>query len=236
MEHEENNIMECSLFCESVSRTFLDQMCNGWNVSSACPPDVKTVEMTTYTNMSKALYQQNCLYFPVDMVFVDDQKIEHPTCSNVSTSTNCSVVCNSKTIMSYITKTVPDGSENEPFYTTVQFQTLFGLMIGAWACQAVVSSLADSICFTLLGTRNKIIIYILFFTVIMALYFVILRKQTTRLRRPKVMGSSWMGNFCYYCRLSNRHRLFWENGKRLYTELLSSLYYFDPKYTCCFAY
>lgn len=155
MEHEENNIMECSLFCEPVSRTFLDQMCNGWNVSSACPPDVKTVEMTTYSNMSKALYQQNCLYFPIDMVFVDDQKIEHPTCSNVSTSTNCSVVCNSKTIMSYITKTVPDGSENEPFYTTVQFQTLFGLMIGAWACQAVVSSLADSICFTLLGNKPQ---------------------------------------------------------------------------------
>lgn len=151
-------MMECSLYCEAPNKAFLDQMCNTWNVSSACQPDVGSVEMTTYTNMSKVLFEHNCLYLPVDTIFVDDQQIQHPYCANSAAPTvNCSVVCNSRTIMNYITKTVE--SLEVPYYATIQFQTLFMLMIGAWACQSVIISLADSICFHLLGNKKSQFFY-----------------------------------------------------------------------------
>ena len=150
LEHEDQVEMQCSLFCEKPSESFLEQMCSVWNVSTACTPELGSIEMTTYSNMSKALFEHNCLYFPVDMVFIDEIRVDHPYCLT-SIPTNCSVLCNSRTVMDYITKPVAEPTE-EPYYTTVQFQTLFGLMIGAWAAQSVVLSLADSICFSLLGT------------------------------------------------------------------------------------
>lgn len=153
LEHADREEMECSLYCPDPSQAFLDQMCQIWNVSHACSPGIGSVEMTTYSNMSKALFEHNCLYFPVDMILIEDTRVNHPYCLT-SIPTNCSVLCNSRTIMGYITKPVVEQPE-EPYYATSQFQTLFGLMIGAWAAQSVVLSLGDSICFWLLGNKPQ---------------------------------------------------------------------------------
>ena len=66
----------------------------------------------------------------------------------------CNTVCNSATVMSYIQKPITETLQ-EPYYSTIQFQMLFGLMIGAWASTAVVTSLGDSICFNLLGMKSN---------------------------------------------------------------------------------
>lgn len=149
LENPDLSVMECSLTCSSPSSNFLGEMCDSWNISEVCNTNLTSVEMKTYSNMSKALFEQTCLFFPVDSVYYNGSQVEHPHCSP-SSSMKCSAICNSATVMSYIQKPVTE-SPQEPYYSTIQFQMLFGLMIGAWASTAVVVSLGDSICFNLLG-------------------------------------------------------------------------------------
>lgn len=149
LENPDLEVMECTLSCSNPSDHFLGQMCDSWNVSDACNANLTNIEMKTYSNMSKALFEQTCLYFPVENLMYNGSQIEHPYCSS-PTSVQCSAVCNSATVMGYIQKPV-SNSTHEPYYSTIQFQMLFGLMIGAWASTAVTTSLADSICFNLLG-------------------------------------------------------------------------------------
>ena len=150
---DETSVMECSLFCSSPNSHFLQEMCETWNVSDACHSNLTFIEMKTYSNMSKALFEETCLYFPVQSVLYNGSHIKPPSCS-VTSSMRCDTVCNSSTVMNYIQKPVSE-TPNESYYNTIQFQMLFGLMIGAWASTAVVTSLADSICFNLLG-KNKV--------------------------------------------------------------------------------
>lgn len=147
---EHQSLMECKLSCNNSDSSFLNQMCNIWNVSDACTTSLPSIEMTTYSNMSKATFEQSCLYLPIDSItYNQTTQIEHPYC-NGAPSIDCNVTCNNPTLMSYIQNPV-DEDPDENFFTTSQFQILFWLMIGARASQAVAGSLADSICFSLLG-------------------------------------------------------------------------------------
>lgn len=142
--------LECTLICNNPNSQFLEEMCSTWNVSDVCNTNLTSIEMKTYSNMSKALLEESsCLYFPVENLSFNGTEVENPYCK-FSTSMKCNTVCNSATVMSYIQKPISETSQ-EPYYSTIQFQMLFGLMIGAWASTAVVTSLADSICFNLLG-------------------------------------------------------------------------------------
>ena len=78
---------------------------------------------------------------------MDDR--HHPTCATYQT-TRCTVQCNSPSLMSFIQKPVASDSG------AYQLALLFGLMLGAWAAQAITVSLADSICFNLLGLPRPI--------------------------------------------------------------------------------
>ena len=120
-------------------------MCSNWNISQDCSNS--PFELTTYTNLSKALLLGHCLDFPVQSLEYGDSSVPHPLCTEKELL-NCSVSCDNLAVMSYIQKPV---GEEVPFYQTLQFQILFGLMIGSWIGQAVVVSLGDSICFSLLG-------------------------------------------------------------------------------------
>ncbi|XP_046647849.1 major facilitator superfamily domain-containing protein 6-like isoform X2 [Daphnia pulicaria] len=144
--------LECTLICNNPNSQFLEEMCSTWNVSDVCNTNLTSIEMKTYSNMSKALLEESsCLYFPVENLSFNGTEVENPYCKS-STSMKCNTVCNSATVMSYIQKPITETSQ-EPYYSTIQFQMLFGLMIGAWASTAVVTSLADSICFNLLGSK-----------------------------------------------------------------------------------
>lgn len=156
---DEESVMECTLSCNSPSSHFLEEMCATWGINDVCQTNLTSIEMKTYSNMSKALFEQTCLYFPVDTVFYNGSQIK-PYCT-VASSMKCDTMCNSSTVMSYIQKPATEATQ-EPYYTTIQFQMLFGLMIGAWASTAVVTSLADSICFNLLGESRftKLTLYV----------------------------------------------------------------------------
>lgn len=151
LEKQEQSVIECKLLCNNPGSSFLDQMCNIWNVSEACTSaNLSSIEMTTYSNMSKAMLEQDCLYFPIDSItYNETTQIEHPYC-NGAPSIECSVKCNNPTVMSYIQSPIGEDPDDN-FFTATQFQMLFWLMIGARASQAVAGSLADSICFQLLG-------------------------------------------------------------------------------------
>ena len=147
---EHQSLMECKLSCNNPDSSFLNQMCNIWNVSEACTSSMPSIEMTTYSNMSKATFEKSCLYLPIDSItYNQTTQIDNPYC-NGAPSIDCNVTCNNPTLMSYIQNPVGEDPE-ENFFTTSQFQMLFWLMIGARASQAVAGSLADSICFSLLG-------------------------------------------------------------------------------------
>lgn len=147
LEHPDLDVMECQLSCSSPSSEFLQEICQTWNLTDECTTNLTNIEMTTFSNMSKSLFEQTCLYFPVQTLSYNGTMVEHPHCDS-ATSIKCNATCNSATVMSYIQKPV---ESSETFYFTPQFQILFGLMIGAWASNAVVVSLSDSICFHLLG-------------------------------------------------------------------------------------
>ena len=147
--------MKCRLRCDNPNPQFLDQMCNHWNVQEACNANLSSFYLSTNTNLSDAVYEQTCLSFPVkELVFNDAQIVPQPTCEEQS-ATNCTADCDSAAVMSFLQDIVIE-SQDVPYWATLQFQMLFGLMCGSWAAQAVVVSLSDSICFNLLGkTINK---------------------------------------------------------------------------------
>lgn len=155
-----SSMLQCNLVCSNPPQPFTDQMCNTWNVSDACNFNSSSeISMTTYSNMSKALFEQSCLYLPVDSITYNDVQYEHPYCHDL-TSMRCKVNCNSVTVMSYIEGPIsqPESSEaqDKPYYSSVQFQMLFIFMIGAYASTSVTVSLGDSICFSLLGEHKVV--------------------------------------------------------------------------------
>ena len=153
LEHHDEEMMNCHLSCESLSSSFMHDMCSVWNVTEACNMTDTKVEFTTHSKLSNALHEHSCLFFPVDRIDFQGVDVHHPHCSVLST-VNCSVHCDSTTVMSYIEKPVSTEQE-EAYWNTIQFQMLFGLMVGSWAAQAVVVSIGDSICFNLLGIYFK---------------------------------------------------------------------------------
>lgn len=166
--------LECDLTCSNPPELFSDEMCNTWNVSDACNFNSSVVTMTAHTNMSKALYEQTCLYLPVDSITFKDEKHHHPYCHNL-TSMKCEVVCKSATIMKYLEGSVSQAdsadTQEEPYYSTIQFQMLFGLMIGAYASTSVTVSLGDSICFSLLGKQTTRIKYLRTLTIFFFFFY-----------------------------------------------------------------
>lgn len=151
LENPDLEIMECELSCSAPDSNLLLGMCQAWNISDVCDTNSTSIDMKTFSNMSRSLFEQTCLYFPVQTVVYNETTIEHPYCTP-ETKLKCHAVCNSATVMGYIQKPV---ESSEPYYLTSQFQMLFGLMIGAWASTAVVVSLGDSICFNLLGNLEE---------------------------------------------------------------------------------
>jgi len=150
-----NNIMKCSLNC-TADEQFLKDMCDEYQVSEACDTKRTWIEFTTNSNLSKTIVgpdasNKSCLFFDVDLFTFGQEEVEHPHFSS-STSMQCSVVCDNLDVQSYIQKPIPDAP-GTTVYSTLQFQLLLGLMIGSWASMAVVVSLSDSICFSLLENK-----------------------------------------------------------------------------------
>lgn len=151
MEFLNKDIMNCQLVCNEPNDLFLDLMCNWWNVSETCSPNLTSIEMTTYSNMSYASFEQTCLTFPIHSIQFNESNVENPQCNEKNIPPmKCLSVCNSSTVMGYIQNTIIEQM-NEPYYNTIQFQLLFTFMALQWAAQAVVVSLSDDICFKLLG-------------------------------------------------------------------------------------
>ena len=150
MEFQDEEIMECKLLCSDPNPLFLEQMCNEWNISETCYSNLTHIEMTTLSNITDSNFEQTCLYFPVGSVIYNSTEVKNPQCYGQIPPIQCSVLCNSSTVMGLIQNSIIEQLD-EPYYKTIQFQMLFGLMAGAWAAQAVVVSLSDAICFKLLG-------------------------------------------------------------------------------------
>ena len=150
MEFQDEEIMECKLLCSDPNPLFLTQMCNEWNISETCYSNLTHIEMTTLSNITDSNFEQTCLYFPVGSVIYNSTEVKNPQCYGQIPPIQCSVLCNSSTVMGLIQNSIIEQLD-EPYYKTIQFQMLFGLMAGAWAAQAVVVSLSDAICFKLLG-------------------------------------------------------------------------------------
>jgi len=150
-----NDIMQCSLNC-AVSKEFLQDMCNEYDLSEGCNNNGTSLEFSANSTIRSAylgsdISNNSCLYFPVDSLKFAEKEIEHPI-FNHSSSMRCNVVCDNLAVQSYIQKPIADLPDVS-FYSTLQFQMLLGLMIGSWASMAVVVSLSDSICFSLLGSK-----------------------------------------------------------------------------------
>lgn len=154
----DNDIMNCTLSCAPDS-TFVDDMCSGYNISDWCLKNMKDetlLDFRTHSNISSAILDkkqsdQACLFFSVESLTFLEDDVRHPVCRN-STSMRCKVDCDSSAVMSFIQRPVSEYNQ-VPYYSTIQFQLLFGLMIASWMCMSVVVSLSDSICFTLLGNK-----------------------------------------------------------------------------------
>ena len=150
MEFQDEEIMECKLLCSDPNPLFLEQMCNEWNISETCYSNLTHIEMTTLSNITDSNFEESCLYFPFGSVMYNSTEVKNPQCYGQIPPIQCSVLCNSSTVMGLIQNSIIEQLD-EPYYKTIQFQMLFGLMAGAWAAQAVVVSLSDAICFKLLG-------------------------------------------------------------------------------------
>ena len=150
MEFQDEEIMECKLLCSDPNPLFLTQMCNEWNISETCYSNLTQIEMTILSNITDSNFEETCLYFPVGSVMYNSTEVKNPQCYGQIPPIQCSVLCNSSTVMGLIQNSIIEQLD-EPYYKTIQFQMLFGLMAGAWAAQAVVVSLSDAICFKLLG-------------------------------------------------------------------------------------
>lgn len=135
------------------SPTDADLLCSQWNPPTFCRDRPSDFEFVSEVPLNKSVQISNCFYFRVTNVKIEDHEQKVANCQKKMSSV-CSVHCKNQRV---------NEIAQEPQYSnwdvleTYQFWIFLLLMTIMWDAMAIVTSVGDTICFTLLGKKNIII-------------------------------------------------------------------------------
>ncbi|KAG7189792.1 hypothetical protein KM043_017454 [Ampulex compressa] len=146
----------CQLTCEA-SKEALTQLCFNWNETEFCNTDktstvsgTDTFEFTAGFDVYKDLSVHNCIDIRVRTATFPNGAIRYPMCNKTLIS-SCTATCDN--IFNQMLKEA--AVVNTSRSTTYHFHLFLWATIISWIGMAVVVSIADAICFELLGNDRR---------------------------------------------------------------------------------
>ncbi|XP_046815965.1 major facilitator superfamily domain-containing protein 6 isoform X1 [Vespa crabro] len=145
----------CQLFCKASQRAY-EELClwnplyctkNNSNISLN-----ETFDFIATINMYKDLPEKNCTNLRVSNVTFSYGNIHRPACKKLL-KTSCIASCQHPALNELLHES--DNYDISPTDFTYQFHFFLWTTIVSWICMAVVVSIADSICFNLLGNERR---------------------------------------------------------------------------------
>ncbi|XP_054735184.1 major facilitator superfamily domain-containing protein 6 isoform X1 [Anastrepha obliqua] len=159
-------VLSCDLYCQAdpaqwdyVCENWLHNNINGSNISNITCPERNNPQLnfTTFVNMSEILIENDQLFFiiPHDRGQLNGENITlNCPRADPQFNTSCLIECNDEYFQSQLTSsTAIKNSEVTGMY---QFWYFFILLILSWVGMAVVVSIGDAICFSILGERHHL--------------------------------------------------------------------------------
>ncbi|OAD53451.1 Major facilitator superfamily domain-containing protein 6-B [Eufriesea mexicana] len=151
--------VSCQVSCKA-SKEIYTQMCVYWKafqfcdlVNSSSILDSDTFDFTLTFDMFHDSYMNKCMYVRIFTARFSDNKPYKPVCeSHVRTS--CTATCYDSPTFNQLLHEIGDF-QNSTQNSTYQFHSFLWATTISWIGMAVVVSIADAICFNLLGNERR---------------------------------------------------------------------------------
>lgn len=139
----------CKMDCPFKARDW-DIACKHWNISSYCQHKTSRITFDARVPLNHSFQMGTCIYFRTPSVTFENAQDVDPFCPLYhQITTNCDVNCDAQAINKMITTTKQVTNVTDYH----QFWLLLMVYLIAWIGQAVTVSVADTLCFQLLGHK-----------------------------------------------------------------------------------
>ncbi|XP_031840492.1 sugar baby transporter [Nomia melanderi] len=151
--------VSCQMSCKGT-KEFYTEICEHWNARQFCNltdtsiiSDYKTFKFTVGFDEYYDLNLKQCVDVRMLTATFEDNIIHKPACQNY-VKTTCATTCHNNSIFNQLLEEayIPYNSTQVSGY---QFYSFLWATIISWIGMAVVVSVADAICFNLLGTDRR---------------------------------------------------------------------------------
>ncbi|KAJ6640519.1 Major facilitator superfamily domain-containing protein 6, partial [Pseudolycoriella hygida] len=156
-------LFNCDLTCNLKEKWMLDFICEKWQNNTDCDNNRKEFKIRTTQNLNHIERDSDdkdfCLHFLKSKAVLIDGENEHPIACPAEGGTSqyfkaeCEGKCSNDVVMRTITETKINNSN---VVNMVEFWLLLLFLTLSWAGMAVVVSIGDAICFSLLGERSHL--------------------------------------------------------------------------------
>ncbi|XP_076762676.1 sugar baby transporter isoform X1 [Xylocopa sonorina] len=151
--------VSCQVSCQA-SKKMYTELCSNWKVSKFCDLvnsssilDTDTFDFTSTFDTYMDIYMRKCMYVDISSAKFSDIELHKPFCTNY-VRTLCTVTCHNNPIFNQLFYEA-EVSQNSIQNSTYQFYSFLWATIISWIGMAVVVSIADAICFNLLGNERR---------------------------------------------------------------------------------
>ncbi|XP_036326884.1 major facilitator superfamily domain-containing protein 6-like protein A isoform X2 [Rhagoletis pomonella] len=159
-----DRVLTCQLYCHANPEQW-DFVCDNWLhnngsiTSNVTCPDRNNPQLnfTTFVNMSEIVMASDHLFFviPHDQGQINGENITLNCPREQSQfNTSCQIECNDKYFHSQLVQSA--AIKNSDVTGMYQFWYFFIMLIVSWIGMAVVVSIGDAICFSILGERHHL--------------------------------------------------------------------------------
>ncbi|XP_076623184.1 sugar baby transporter isoform X2 [Colletes latitarsis] len=151
--------ISCEMSCKGTKEMYTE-MCLNWRASQFCnlahsnvTKDSDTFDFTLGFDMFHDGNLDKCIYIKTLMATFTDNTIYQPFCKN-HVETTCIATCKNNPIFNQLLKEVEVSQRNVTESSMYQFNSFLSATIISWIGMTVVVSIADTICFNLLGNER----------------------------------------------------------------------------------
>ncbi|XP_076170167.1 sugar baby transporter isoform X2 [Ptiloglossa arizonensis] len=146
--------VSCQVSCKATKEIYTE-MCLKWKASEFCNlANSDTFDFTLGFDVFHDDYLSKCIYIRILTAKFKDNIIHKPACENY-VKTTCKATCNDNPPFHQLLKEVENSQTNTTQSSMYQFQLFLCITIISWIGMTVVVTIADAICFTLLGNERK---------------------------------------------------------------------------------
>nr|XP_013189420.1 unnamed protein product [Amyelois transitella] len=147
----------------------LMEICESWgaDVTKSCSPRAingkelpSNLSFVGTVLLSTTIPEGNCMFVQLNHITMPDGTIHYPNCISRAQyqveselfHPTCKINCDNS-VLNELLESASESSKGEQSQYTLEFWLFFAMMIVSWIGQAVVVTVADAICFNVLGDR-----------------------------------------------------------------------------------